>query len=41
MERSDVGSSDQIIVKTFATEWVKKSLPFIETGLAAAKVYLN
>jgi len=39
MEKTKVPDSTQNVAKAFAKEWAKKSLPFLEKGLAAAEVY--
>jgi hypothetical protein len=38
MDKADVPVSNQNVVKTFAKEWGKKSIPFIEKGLDVAEV---
>ena len=38
MDKANVAVSNQNVVKTFAKEWAKKSIPFIEKGLQSAEV---
>ena len=40
IKKTNVADANQNIVKAFAKEWAKKSIPFLEKGLAAAEVSL-
>jgi hypothetical protein len=40
MVKTKVPDSNQNVAKAFTKEWVKKSIPFLEKGLAAAEVCL-